>query len=256
MRTVIRHKKYLALILTVLSLLIAAPVSAQEKSPDDWQYSFELYVWAPKIQITDEADDKLTLSLGDIIENLDMIFFGDIEMRKGDWSLGLDTVYMNLSASETMTGNIIGRPEKLDVEVDMRAYVNTLTAGHTIARSHRNRFDIIGGVRYLYIRTDLEFDIEATPGEKEKTLGGHHWDFLLGFEGKSLINDQWYFDYYGDVGSGESRLTWQAKVGMGYEFNKWTGTFGFRYLRYNFDNSSNLKNLDVIGPYLGAKWSW
>ncbi|MDH3923555.1 MAG: hypothetical protein OET41_03030, partial [Xanthomonadales bacterium] len=213
-------------------------------------------LWAPKIQITPDGGDKITLKLKDILENLDMIFFGDIEMRKGDWSLGLDSIYMNLGGSQTMTGEIIGRPQELKADVDMRAYIGTLTAGHTIARSQRNRFDIIGGARYLYIKTGLEFDLEATPGEKEKTLGGHQWDFLLGFEGKTLINDQWYFDYYGDVGSGASRLTWQAKVGMGYEFNKWTGTFGFRYLRYDFDNSSNLKNLDVIGPYFGAKWSW
>lgn len=43
---------------------------------------------------------------------------------------------------------------------------------------------------------------------------------------------------------------------MGYEFNKWTGTFGMRYLRYNFTNDSKLKNLQVLGPYLGAKWTW
>jgi hypothetical protein len=42
---------------------------------------------------------------------------------------------------------------------------------------------------------------------------------------------------------------------MGYEFNKWTGTFGFRYLRYRLDGG-NMSNLDVVGPYLGAKWSW
>ena len=69
-------------------------------------------------------------------------------------------------------------------------------------------------------------------------------------------NDQWYFDYYGDAGSGGSKLTWQAKLGMGYEFNKWTATFGYRHMSYRFYNSGDLKSLRVTGPYLGAKWYW
>ena len=256
MQAVSSRKIFLVWTIAAFTLLAGSPVSAQEKSPDDWQYSYELYGWLPGIKITPADGESIKLSLKDILENLDMIFFSDVEMRKGDWSLGADLIYMNLGGSDTIQGDIIGRPQELDVDVDMRAVIGTLTAGHTIARSDRSRFDIIGGARYLYIKTGLDFDLEATPAEKEKTLGGHNWDFLLGFEGKTLINDQWYVDYYGDVGSGASKLTWQAKVGMGYEFNKWTGTFGFRYLRYNFPNSANLDHLQVLGPYVGAKWTW
>jgi len=37
---------------------------------------------------------------------------------------------------------------------------------------------------------------------------------------------------YADIGAGrKTELTWQAKIGGGYHFNKFTGTFGFRYLR-------------------------
>ena len=56
--------------------------------------------------------------------------------------------------------------------------------------------------------------------------------------------------------SGDVKITWQAKVGFGYHFNKFTGTFGFRYLRWNFGSSSDLDNLRIIGPYVGARWTW
>lgn len=256
MKPLFSGKKCLLLSLVVLMLLATAQASAQEKSPDDWHYTYELYGWLPRITIQPAEGDQITLKFKDILKNLDMVFFSDIEMRKQDWSLGLDLIYMNLGGSDTMTGEIIGRPQKLEAAVDMRAVIGTLTAGHTIARTDRTRFDIIGGTRYLYIRNRLEFDIEATPGEKKKTLSGNNWDFLLGFEGKTLLNDQWYFDYYGDVGSGASKLTWQAKAGMGYEFNKWTGTFGFRYMSGKFEESGVLDNLKIYGPYLGAKWTW
>ena len=256
MRTVLRHKKYFVLILTVLSLLITAPVSAQEKSPDDWQYSFELYAWLPKLSLQPFEGEQETFKFKDILENLDMGFFGDVEMRKQDWSLGLDMIYLNLGVDETISGEIIGRPGNLDAAIDLRGVIGTLTAGHTIARSDRTRFDIIGGTRYLYIRNQIELDFDATPMEKKVTFGWTAWDFQLGFEGKTLINDQWYFDYYGDAGSGGSKLTWQAKLGMGYEFNKWTATFGYRHMSYRFYNSGDLKSLRVTGPYLGAKWYW
>ena len=86
------------------------------------------------------------------------------------------------------------------------------------------------------------------------TLGGHTWDGVIGMRGKTTLNEKWYMDYYADLGTGDSKLTYQAKVGFGYQFKKLTGTFGFRYLRWNFSSSSQLDNLRVIGPYVGAKW--
>ncbi len=78
-----------------------------------------------------------------------MIYFGDLGARKGNWSVALDTIYMNLGATETTTFNIIGRPEEREVDVDMRAFISTLNAGYMVAESQNNRLDIIGGVRYL-----------------------------------------------------------------------------------------------------------
>ena len=248
-------RKGVAILAAVLTLSVSLPVSAQEKSPDDWQYAFELYGWLPQMRIKPDAGGTITFKLKDILKNLDMMFMGDIEMRKGDWSLGLDTIYMNLGNKQTLTSVVLPSQE-LEAGIDMRAVISTLTAGHTIARTDRSRLDIVGGARYLYVNVGLDFDLQATPGDKRAHLGGQNWDFLLGLEGKTLINDQWYFDYYADIGTGDSNLTWQGKVGGGYEFNKWAATFGFRYLRYNFTSKSNLDNLSVIGPYVGAKWTW
>ena len=43
---------------------------------------------------------------------------------------------------------------------------------------------------------------------------------------------------------------------FGYHFNKFTGTFGFRYLKWNLKKKTGLDNLSVIGPYVGAKWTF
>ena len=255
MRSVFRGRSFGVTVATILALVMTSPVSAQEKSPDDWQYSFELYAWTPRLELTPNGGEKITFKFSDILENLDMAGFADAEMRKGDWSLSVDMVYLNLGADQTRQLNP-GPPIEVEAALDMRGYIGTLTAGHTIARTDRTRFDIIGGTRYTYIRNTTELDVVGTPREKKTILGGNGWDFLIGFEGKTLINDQWYFDYYADVGAGRSKLTWQAKVGMGYEFNKWTGTFGFRYLDYELEDTDTLGELTVYGPYIGAKWTW
>jgi hypothetical protein len=35
-----------------------------------------------------------------------------------------------------------------------------------------------------------------------------------------------------------------------------TGTFGFRYLRFDFKKDATLADLVAIGPYVGAKWTF
>jgi hypothetical protein len=143
----------------------------------------------------------------------------------------------------------------LEADLDLRALPVTAFAGYQLTESEKSRTDIIGGVRYLYIRLPIEISV----GDQiENSLTEHviTWDGIVGLQGKSKINDQWYFDYYGDIGAGQSKLTWQAKAGFGYHFNKWTATFGYRYLRWNFEDSEILKNLTIVGPYVGAKWTF
>lgn len=257
MKNARNRSKLPLLLLAMLAVICTSPVLAEEKSPEDWQYSFELYMWTPRLNVTpDSGGDDITFKFTDIFKNLDMAFMADTGARKGDMSMGLDLIYLNLGKTATTPGGVIGLPGELTTDFDLRSVIGTFNAGYTVSRTQRNRLDIIGGARYLYLNTALDFDKEVIPGVRKARLGAHNWDFLVGLEGKTLINDQWYFDYYGDVGSGESKLTWQARAGFGYEFNRWTATFGARYLRWKFPGYRKLSGMDIYGPYFGAKWSW
>jgi len=254
-RFIFGGKKYLALSLAALMLLASAPVSAQEKSSDEWQYDFEVYVWLPTIKPTLPNGETLNWSLSDLLKNLDFMAMFDGGARKGKWSMGADFIYLNLGDTRTISKEIINHPVDVEADLDLRALPFTVTAGYQIAESEKSRTDIIGGVRYIYIRVPLEFSV----GDKiEKALTGKviTWDGIVGLQGKTGINDRWYFDYYGDIGTGQSKLTWQAKAGFGYHFNKWTATFGYRYLRWNYESTEILKNLTIVGPYVGARWTW
>jgi hypothetical protein len=242
-----------SLALSVFLLFGAASVAAEEKSSDDWVYDFEIYAWLPTIQPTLANGTDLNWSLSDLLKTLDMMAMFNTGARKDRWSMKFDLLYLNLGTLKSKTGEIVNHPVELDADIDLRAMPLTLTAGYQVGGSGKNQFDIIGGVRYLYISVPITLSLNGEFQEKvnQKVIT---WDGLIGFQGKSTINDKWYFDYYGDVGTGDSRLTWQAKVGGGYHFNKWTATFGYRYQRWNFESDEVLKHLTINGPYIGAKW--
>lgn len=250
-------KKCLAPLVFVLLMAGAASASAQEKSADQWQYDFEVYGWMPQLNIATVTGDEITLTLKDLLQNLDMMAMFDFGAQKGKWSMSADFIYMNLGAKEEISGEIIGHPVILGADIDLRSVISTIHGGYQVAVNDKNQLDVIAGIRYLYIRVPLEFNL----GDRTRkvTLGGSDedkWDGIVGLQGVRTINDKWYFDYYGDIGTGDADLTWEAKVGFGYHFNKFTGTFGFRYQRWNFSDDDDLKDLYVIGPYLGAKWFW
>ena len=243
------------LMLCLLAGMISAPaVSAEETSSSEWEKTFEVYGWLPNIYITTATQNHITLTLGDLISNLKFMAMLDFGAQKNEWSFIADTIYLHVGgSSEKTTGDPFGN---VDVQVGIRAFISTFGGGYEFMNDGRNELHGLAGARYLYLKVPIELDVSVTPVDKKVNWGGDNWDGVIGLKGKSTINEKWYANYYLDIGAGDSKFTWQTKVGLGYQFNKFTGTFGFRYLKWDFGNSSDLDNLTVIGPYVGARWNW
>ncbi|MGB5567908.1 MAG: hypothetical protein WBM81_01280 [Sedimenticolaceae bacterium] len=58
--------------------------------------------------------------------------------------------------------------------------------------------------------------------------------------------------YYGDVGTGDSDLTWQGRLGLGYRFDEVDAIFGYRYLDYDI-GGTDIDDITIKGPYAGVK---
>jgi len=243
------------LMLCLLAGMISAPaVSAEETSSSEWEKTLEVYGWLPNIYITTPEQDHITLTLGELISNLKFMAMLDFGAQKNEWSFIADTIYLHVGgSSEKTTGDPFGN---VDVQVGIRAFISTFGGGYEFMNDGRNELHGLAGARYLYLKVPIELDVSVTPVDKKVNWGGDNWDGVIGLKGKSTINEKWYANYYLDIGAGDSKFTWQTKVGLGYQFNKFTGTFGFRYLKWDFGNSSDLDNLTVIGPYVGARWDW
>ena len=86
-------------------------VSTRQRSPggtdttDNWQHRILIYGWFPSIDGTlnydiPGSDEDADADASDLIDNLEGVFMGAYEGRKGKWSLKADVIYLDLSNSE------------------------------------------------------------------------------------------------------------------------------------------------------------
>lgn len=62
---------------------------------------------------------------------------------------------------------------------------------------------------------------------------------------------RWSVTVYGDVGAGDSDLTWQASALLGLHSHNWGLGFGYRVLSYDFEQGSDELDLAFEGLMFG-----
>jgi hypothetical protein len=256
--------------------ILAAEEAAQE---DEWEFSAEVYVWAPSIDLTTSDGNEINLSLSDILDDLEFMFMGVFGVRKDKWSLLSDVIYMDLEKDGIGTEvdvpigplGLSSLKVELDADVEMQAWVVTPGVGYTVLQNEKLRLDLVAGARYLYIKVDVDLDITdqltlqlfrgdidaIKVAEDDVSVHGHNWDGIVGVRGQVNVNDKWYLPYYADVGAGDSQLTWQVAGGVGYRFSKLDVVAGYRYLDWNWnDDDDLLGDITIKGPYGGVKFAF
>lgn len=250
-------KKVITIVAATAALTVGASAgSAQETvtekvtptittiAPESWDYTLTLWGWLPKIEGDTVPGPTLKLSVSDILDNLSFVAFGAFQADKGDLSLQTDGLYMKLNGNAS---------DRLDVQ--MQAVVFNAGAAYSIYKNQTTNLSAYGGARYLWIKNDFDFDgrfLNFETSFKDDVIDG-----VIGFRGRTEINDKWYATYFADVGAGQSDLVWQAGAMMNYRFEKFDAFFGYRHMYWNFDGSLvGLKNLEVTGPVVGARFEF
>jgi hypothetical protein len=230
--------------------------AAEPKPSDEWKIDLKLYLWGAGIDATTVGGNELSVSIGDIAENLDFAFMGSFGGHKGRWSALADFIYMNVGMQKNTTGNLLGQPANASVAVDLRGRVINFIGGYTAVQTDKLNFDVVFGARYLGLNTDLGFAI----GNQSMSFSGSGdlWDGIIGVKGNVDVSEKWYFSYYLDAGGGDTDFTWQAQAGFGYELPRLDIVFGYRYLDWNFAASDPggrvFDDLTFAGPHAGVKF--
>ncbi|NDR58737.1 hypothetical protein [Aliiruegeria sabulilitoris] len=246
--------------ITCMALRLDAPAHAQDVGADGtfpppetgWEFDAAVYLWGAGLGGEVSDGDALELSLGTILENLNAGGMATLAARNGKWTLFSDLIYLNLG--DKKDGSVtIGR-DTVDTYVDLqvKGFITTTGIGYSIFDNPDTELSVLGGVRFLKFKTDTKLELGGL--DRRVKSDPSLTDGVIGLRGQSNLSGNWYADYCADVGTGDSDLTWQAAVGLGYRFEKLDIAFGHRYLRWDLDSSSDLSDLTIKGPYAGLKF--
>jgi hypothetical protein len=242
--------------------ILAAEEAAQE---DGWIFEPALYMWVSALGGETAGGGDIDIDFSTIIDNLDMTFMGVLGARKGKWSLLTDVIYLDMEGDNqgTLTVPIgTGIAVGTDASVGVKSWIVTPAVGYTVVDNERAVLDILGGARYLYMKSEIMVNISGPLETRRETVtgSGNVWDAIVGVKGRVNLAEKWYMPYYLDIGTGETDLTWQAFGGVGYKFSKFDMIAGYRYLNWEFDDNDKgggvFNDLDISGPILGARFTF
>jgi hypothetical protein len=258
--------------LLAIGLAGLAPVAAQAQAANDkWQWELGVYGWFPAIGGTTTfpsgASASIDVSARDVIDSLKMTFMGQIEARKGQWGVWSDLVYADLGGSKdgsrdfTVGGHPVGASANLGL--DVKSTVWSLAGVYNLTSKPENTTDLLFGARMLNMKQTLNWSLASSIPELPTRSGqgsveATNWDAIVGLKGRYYLGAErkWFLPYYVDVGTGQSKLTWQINAGVGYTFDWGSVVATWRYLDYNFKSGVALQNMNMNGALIGVAFQF
>ena len=262
-----------ALSLVAAAALAAIPAAAQAQSgstqPEGWRTAVTLYGWFPSFggeSSFPTVGNPINVDADKVIDSLKFVFMGTLDVHNGRWGAFTDLVYMDVGGGKSNTRDFSigtgGVPAGIsaDLNLDLKAWVWTLAGEYRVVSSPAMTMDVLAGARMLDVTQTLNYTLYGNvggvniPGRgRDIETSETNWDAVIGVKGRYAFgqNREWFVPYYLDVGTGESDLTWQGAVGLGYAF-KWGEVLAmYRYLDYNLDGKV-IKDLNAGGPLVGV----
>ncbi|MEZ5582651.1 MAG: hypothetical protein R3F37_07690 [Candidatus Competibacteraceae bacterium] len=131
--------------------------------------------------------------------------------------------------------------------------ISTAGVGYRVRAVRHLAPDLTGGIRYLWLDSLIKVRVPSISRSIREDDSGSNWDAVVGFRGRTDLSEKWYLTYYGDVGAGDSDLTWQALVAVNYRLENVDLAFGYRYLDWDFDDFGPFNDLNLSGAFAGLK---
>ena len=245
-----------------------------ESPPDAWQWRATVYAWLPSMGgetsfPPDGGGPSIEITADQILDSLNFAFMAAFEGRKGRWGLATDVNYLDLGASKKATRDFgighIELPASVDanLRLDVTGWVWTLAGSYEVVQQQNFSLDVLAGARMLDLEEDLHWSLNGDistlplPGRSgSSNVKDTLWDGIVGLKGRATFGAErnWYVPYYVDVGTGDSDLTWQGMVGLGYHFDSVDVTGVWRYLDYDFGSHTTVQSIDFNGPAFGVSF--
>ena len=253
-----------------------------------WEVDVRPYLWATTVKGTQYALDiplKVDLSFHDILKNLDYAVVGEVEVRKGKFSIISDTILLKdsvaASADKTKLGplGLTAVQGEANVNLDALSYIQSLMLGYRLCEkemcdpcapeSPRHfSVDALVGARSWLIKTDVSVDAKvsaALPGggtevrsRSAKASQKMDWiDPVIGARLNYDITHKLGLRLEGDIGGFGvgSDFSWQASALMDYKIcDHWTMFGGYRVLDVDYRDGAAGWDARYYGPVTGLQY--
>lgn len=252
------------------------PVSALAQQSDEWHFGAAVYGWFPSLGgrtafPASSGGTHVSVDVDTILDSLQFVFMGTLEARKGRWGAFTDVVYLDLGKQRTESrGFAIGGSNlpvgaSASLDYDLKGLLWTLAGSYRLLEDRAGFTDLYVGARKLDLDHKLDYSLSGNVGSiplpdhsGRRSANSDNWDGIIGVKGRLAFgrDHRWFVPYWLDVGTGDSDLTWQAVLGIGYAFEWGDLVASYRYLDYEFKSSSPVQALDFSGPLVGVVFRW
>lgn len=216
-----------------------------------WDFEVGLYGFLAgvdgELSVGDQSVD-IEYDFSDILENLDATFMATVNARYDRFHLGVDLLYMEMSGDASPAGPVFER-----ASMSLDSLVVTASGTYRLWESPDGFFDLGAGVRYFEMDTgivlqDRNGPVPTVRASEDASL----WDGLGVARFHYQITPKWFFRGCGDVGAGDSQLTWQLFGAIGYLINDHAALLlGWRHLAYELESGPAELDIFLSGPQLG-----
>ena len=238
-------------LITMVAILTTNFVS-QVSAEEEWEYTLApLFLWATGLEGESQIGPvtaPVSLEFSDALDNLDTAFTFHFEANKGNKGILVTLLHLSLDPESSLPN---GAP--LSTEITN----NVLEVAGIYRPKNTETLELLYGLRYS------EYDMDATIDPAPKaTLADEDWiDGFIGLRTNIDVSDKSRFILRGDVGGGDSNLTWSASGLFNYRFtDNFSASFGYRWLTYDFETGSGADrftyDITYEGPVMAAVFNW
>lgn len=261
----------------VISLGFFAPGWAAAEEAGKWNTEASIYLYLPEIKTdtsyptsgrsvsaTSHAGpgaQDIGITSDQVLDSLDGMFMGAIDVHNGQWGAFLDLVYFKLGAEKNSAKNGATNMRG-NFDLEYKGTAVTMAGQYRVASAPEFKMDVLAGARMFKIDTSLDWDITsgggALPPTGSASMDSTLWDGIVGLKGRFAFGDSlaWSVPFYVDIGTGDSDRTAQAMLGLAYSFKWGRISGGYRWVDYDLEDNSRTQNVTFDGPMLGATFTF
>ena len=253
-----------------------AAAAAKDKSEDEWSFRAASYVFMSDIdgEQSFPAAQDIHVDFSELLKKTDFSFMGSLEGRYKKVGAFADVIYLDLGHRRNDTDRLLtglgpGVPLPpgitADVKLDVKSWIVTMGAMYSPVRSDSGNLDLFVGARMTRTKARIDYAFSDPFGPftgplQAGTIGDttEDWDGIVGAKGRVNFgrNKEWFAVGYGDIGTGDSKRTWQLFVGAGRRFGRFDTLIGWRKIGYRYGSDSPIQGMSYSGPLVGASVSF